>query len=207
MTSLTSRATGYSLVLPSPWKRIPLVGATKATVRKILDEAFAGLPRDSIAPYRQEIEQRLAKAISQARQTGGKDLYLPIGMKRDSVISASFVVSDFPLEFPEGADPDGLAAALASAETSQEQRARKVTVANVPAVRMERTAGANPEQGIEFGSRRVIYIISIPGNTKTWMSIAFSTLGAGDPDDDFAILLVQLFDAIVSTMRWKFADE
>jgi hypothetical protein len=199
----TRRATGYSLVLPSPWKRIPLIGSTKATIRKVLDEAFASLPRDTIAPYRQEIEQRLAKAVSQARQTGGRDLYLPIGPKNDSVISASFVVSDFPLQFPPDADPDGLAAALASAEEGSE----KVTVAGVPGIRMERAAGPDPGAGIEFGSRRVIYIISTPGNRATWMSISFSTLGAGDPDDAFAKLLVQLFDAIVSTLRWKFADE
>jgi hypothetical protein len=203
LTALARRATGYSLVLPSPWKRIPLIGSTKATIRKVLDEAFAGLPRDSVAPYRLEVEQRLAKAVTQARQTGGKDLYLPIGPKRDSVISASFVVSDFPLAFPADADPDGLAATLAAAEAGSQ----KVTVANGPAVRMERAAGPNIEAGIEFGSRRVIYLVSTPGSPATWMSIAFSTLGAGDPDDGFAKLLVQLFDAIVSTLRWKFADE
>ena len=203
MTALARRAIGYSLVLPSPWKRIPLVGSTKAAIRKVLDEAFASLPRDTVAPYRLEVEQRLTKAIAQARQTGGKDLYLPIGPKRDSVISASFVVSDFPLAFPAGADPDGLAAMLAAAE----EGSRKVTVADGPAVRMERTAGPNLEAGIEFGSRRVVYIISTPGSPATWMSVAFSTLGAGDPDDEFAKLLVQLFDAIVSTLRWKFADE
>jgi hypothetical protein len=32
---------------------------------------------------------------------------------------------------------------------------------------------------------------------------AFSTFGGGDPDDGFAGLLVELFDAIISTFRWK----
>jgi hypothetical protein len=32
--------------------------------------------------------------------------------------------------------------------------------------------------------------------------VAFSTLGGGDPDDQYAKILVELFDAIMSTFRW-----
>lgn len=196
------RATGYTLVLPSPWRRIPLIGGTKSAIRKILDEAFAGLPRDAVAPYRREVEQRIAQAVTQARRTGGTELYLPVAPKRDSILAASFVASEYSMEIPPSADPGELVSALAASQ----QDGQKVTVAESPAVRLEHTAEANPAAGIDFGSRRVSYLIYIPGNREVWLSMAFSTLGAGDPDDEFAKLQVTLFDAIVSTLRWVVAD-
>ena len=42
----------------------------------------------------------------------------------------------------------------------------------------------------------------IPGEGGRWLLFAFSTLGAGDPDDQVARMLVQLFDAMMSTFRW-----
>jgi hypothetical protein len=39
----------------------------------------------------------------------------------------------------------------------------------------------------------------MPGD---WLIIAFSTLGDGRPEGPFTRLLVELFDAIVSTFRW-----
>jgi hypothetical protein len=31
----------------------------------------------------------------------------------------------------------------------------------------------------------------------------FSTLGSGDPDGEYAKILVELFDAMMSTFRWS----
>jgi hypothetical protein len=192
------KATGYSLVLPPPWRRIPLRGGTKTAIRKILDDAFRGLPRDRIAPYRRQAEEQLAQVVSQARKAGGTELYLPVGLRGGNMITASFVVAELPLDFPAGADPAMVAAALADVEPGTET----ITVSGAPGTRFERCAGADPAAGADFGSRRVDYLLSIPGNPTRWLSFAFSTLGGGDPDDDFAKLLVKLFDAIMSTLRW-----
>jgi hypothetical protein len=35
--------------------------------------------------------------------------------------------------------------------------------------------------------------------------VTFSTIGQGRPTDDLADLLVELFDAIMSTFRWRAA--
>jgi hypothetical protein len=191
-------ATGYSLVLPSPWRRIPLRGGTQAAIKGILDEVFRGLPRDKLAPYKYEIKQWLNRAAVTARQGGGTELYLPVGLKEDSLISASFVVAEFPLESPGQADPAVVAAELAAAE----EGAQEVTVRGAPGVRTERTAEADPGAGVEYASRCVTYLVNVPGSPSRWLSIAFSTLGAGNPDDDFAQLLVQLFDAIMLTFQW-----
>lgn len=40
-----------------------------------------------------------------------------------------------------------------------------------------------------------------------WLVFAFSALGAGDPGDEFAHLLVGLFDAIMSTFTWTWTQE
>jgi hypothetical protein len=48
----------------------------------------------------------------------------------------------------------------------------------------------------------VDYAVPVPGAAARWLLVAFSTLGAGDPDDQVARMLVQLFDAMMSTFRW-----
>ena len=77
-----------------------------------------------------------------------------------------------------------------------------MTVDGVTGARSERSAGPDPDQGIEYGSRRVDYMVPMPGADGRWLLLAFSTLGAGDPGDQVARMLVQLFDAMMSTFRW-----
>ncbi|MGH3816471.1 MAG: hypothetical protein ACRDRE_01680, partial [Pseudonocardiaceae bacterium] len=59
------------------------------------------------------------------------------------------------------------------------------------------------EPGVEHASRRVDYLLPVPADPDRWVIVSFSTLGAGDPTDDFAQLLVELFDAIMTTFRWR----
>ena len=77
-----------------------------------------------------------------------------------------------------------------------------VNVDGVTAARSEQAAPPDPARGIEYGSRRVDYVVPVPGAPDRWLLAGFSTLGAGDPDDGLARMLVQLFDAIMSTFRW-----
>ena len=64
-------------------------------------------------------------------------------------------------------------------------------------------AAADVEQGVEYASRRVDYVLPVPTDLDRWVVVSFSTLGAGDPTDEFAQLLVELFDAIMTTFRWR----
>jgi hypothetical protein len=61
-----------------------------------------------------------------------------------------------------------------------------VTVDGVKGARSEHCPGPDPDQGIEYGSRRVDYAVPVPGSAGRWLLVAFSTLGAGDPDDQVA---------------------
>jgi hypothetical protein len=49
----------------------------------------------------------------------------------------------------------------------------------------------------------VDYTFPIPGDSRRWLAVTFSTPGAGDPGDQVAEALVELFDAIMTTFRWR----
>jgi hypothetical protein len=193
---------GYAIVMPPGWEQIPLRQGTDAAVKKILDNAFGrlgpDLPRDRVTPYRKELERRLGRVISQARNNGGFCLYLPVEHMHQAPIAASFVVSQGSL----GSDQQIAPAAIMSELISGLEGAEQVTVDGVPAARIERVAPPEPETEIEQGSRRVDYVIPVPGQHDEWLVVAFSTLGGGDPEDEYAILQAELFDAIMATFRW-----
>ena len=201
--------TGYSLVLPVGWRRVPIQHGTRTAIRSIVDEVLRrypkDLPRDKMTPYRIELERRLSDLARRARATGGVDLYLPIEYTHGVTITASFVVSQVTLPVPEQDSAEQVAAdsaQLVAYLTSEEGNASPVLVGGAAAARTESVAPADPAEQIPLGSRRVDYVIPLPGHPTRWMLAAFSTIGDGDPEGQFAKLLVQLFDAIMLTFRW-----
>ena len=201
-----SRAAGYQIVLPPGWQRIPARRGTDEKIRQILDRAIgalpAGVPQDRLAAYRKEAEQRLRTAVGQARSKGALDVFLPVAPRGGVHIPASFVVSEGSLGAADPADPMQIVAYLAT--TGDEHQ--PVTVGGTAGVRVEHTAGPEASQQVEYGSRRVDYIVPVPGEQDRWLVIAFSTFGSGDPDDHVSSLLVELFDAMMATFRWTRAE-
>ena len=214
--------TGYSLVLPPGWRRIPVQHGTKAAIRGIVDEVLRrypeDMPRDKMTPYRIEIDRQLSDLARRARSVGGVDLYLPIEYVHGVTITASFLVSQVTLPVPEteteteteSADQVAAASAelvgyLTSGEgkASGEGNALTVSVDGREAARTESVAPPDPGERMPYGSRRVDYVIPLPGHPTRWMLAAFSTIGDGDPEGNFAKLLVELFDAIMLTFHWN----
>jgi len=193
---------GYTLVLPPGWERIPARQGADDAIKAILDAKFKelppDLPRDKLAPYRAEIEGKLRKAAAQARKNGAIDLYLPVQLRNGLPVPASFVVSEGAIPTAGVAEPDQIVGAL----VAESADGTPVTVDGVTGARSERSSGPDPDQDIEYGSRRVDYMVPVPGEAGRWLLFAFSTLGAGDPGDEVARMLVQLFDAMMSTFRW-----
>jgi len=194
---------GYTIVLPPAWRKIPVRQHTDQAIRGIVDQAFSNLPthvpQDKVAPYRKELEHQLTSAARQARRSGAVDLYLPVELMHGAPIAASFIVSEGSLASVTDIGPEMIISYMASGRDDN----RVVTVDGAIGVRMERTARPDPSKGIEHGSRRVDYVISVPAEADRWVVVAFSTLGWGDPDDQYAKVLVELFDAIMSTFRWR----
>jgi hypothetical protein len=195
-------ATGYTLVLPAGWRRIPARHGTDQAIRDILDEVFGrlskNLPRDKVYPYRAEFERRLTGMVAEARKKAALDLYLPVENIHGTPVPASFIVSQGPLGGAESLEPAHILAYLAS----ERENASTVDVDGAMGVRMEQTAPPDEAQEFKVGSRRVDYVLSVPGVANQWLIVAFSTVGSGDPDGEFARVLVELFDAMMSTFRW-----
>jgi hypothetical protein len=194
--------TGYRVVLPPGWQRIPARQGTNAAIRDILDMNFGALPhelpRDKLFTYRKDLERRLISMISQARQKGALDVYLPVAPRGEIHVPASFLVSEGSLGAVSPVDPALITTYLAAADDKH----KPVTIDGADGVRIDHTAPPEPARDIDYGSRRVDYIVPVPGDADRWLVIAFSTIGGGDPKDEFAGLLVELFDAIMATFRW-----
>lgn len=203
-------ATGYALVLPPAWRRIPVQRGTRPAIRGVVDEVLrrvsAGVSRDSLTPVRIELERQLSEMAKQARSAGGIDLYLPVEYTHGVTITASFVVSQVTLPGPPGELPGAGQADTAQFVaylTSAEGDASPIEVAGAAAARKESVAAADPADQIAYGSRRVDYMLPVPGQPRGLLVVAFSTIGDGNPDGKFAKLMVELFDAIMTTFRWS----
>jgi hypothetical protein len=196
-----SAIAGYTIVLPPGWCRIPVRQGSAKAIRGLLDDVLSAVPanvsRDRVAQYRVELEGRLKKMVADARAKGGVDLYLPVVPVHGVPVGASFLVSEGTIPARD-ADPARLVAHLASAGDG-----KPVTVDGSPAARTEHVAPAEAAAELDSGTTRVDYIISVPGAPDRWLLVAFSTFGAGTPGDEFSGVLVQLFDAIMSTFRWS----
>ncbi|MGH3874368.1 MAG: hypothetical protein ACRDSR_23185 [Pseudonocardiaceae bacterium] len=188
-----SAPTGYTVVLPPGWSRIPLRRGTEQTITRILDRSFAGLARDRVATLRHELRGRLRELAERAREHGGLDLYVPTERMHGVTAAASFVVAEMSLDSAQQGDPARLAAQL----LADDAHTTAVDVAATVATRAEYLVAADAERG--DGSRRVDYVLAVPGDLGRWVVVSFSTLGSGD----LAQLLVELFDAVMTTFRWR----
>jgi hypothetical protein len=201
---------GYTLVLPAGWRRIPVQHGSKAAVRAILDEVFARYPdgtsRDEVIRHRVQLEGRLTDMVRRARSSGGIDLYLPVEYVHGTAVPASFVVSRVALGEPgdgRPADPAQVLAHFVAGAGNTAANAAPAEVDGVACARTETVAAPDPGQDVPLASRRADYVVPLPGQPGQWLIITFSTVGDGDPDGDFAKLLVELFDAIMVTFRWS----
>ena len=193
--------TGYSVVLPPGWRRIPIQQGTPAAVRDIADEVLGRRPQrispDHVAPYRAQIERRLSELAKQARAGGGVDLYLPIAPVHGTPVPASFIVSQGAPFAAEVVDPGQVAGYLAASGD-----ASAAMVDGSRGARIESTGPAETASRIHTGSRRVDYVLPVPGHLGRWLIVTFATPGEFSGRITVAGLLVRLFDSIMLTFRW-----
>ncbi|MFH8894889.1 hypothetical protein ACH4HG_00565 [Streptomyces coeruleorubidus] len=207
LTDLGKAPVGYSLILPPGWVGIPLRDrkATDSAVRRIVDKACEELPsnfpRDKVTPYRLEIERRLRKGVAQAQTGSGLDLYLPLYERGRVPLGASFVVAE--MTGPRNSPADAKSILALMVEGPENDHCESVEVAESPAVRRDVMVGGDLQEDAELASRRVDYVIPVPQDPKRWVIVSFSTVGAGDPEDEIAEATTELFDAIMTTFRWR----
>ncbi|WP_326694265.1 MULTISPECIES: hypothetical protein [unclassified Streptomyces] len=189
----------YHLVLPPGWAQIPLRYGTDNAVRRIVDHTFENLPRDEVFSYRRDLEATLGRRVREAQNADGLDLYLPVELMHGISVPASILISETRIPGDNGPDPHEVALFLASSGDDLET----VDLDGVPSVRTERTAPADAGREVEFPSRQVNYQVPVPQAPGRWLTIAFSTVGSEDADGDLSLLLVDLFDAVMTTFRWS----
>ncbi|KUN26096.1 hypothetical protein AQJ23_12950 [Streptomyces antibioticus] len=193
----------YELILPPGWVRIPLREGTQEALEKILfshmEQVPEGIPRDDAMRFRLDMRRQLEKQARAARRNGGLDLYLPVRPRGGIFLMASFVVAEMPIGQDHGVPPEAVLAQLVD-DGVPGGAATKVDVAGAPALRRDYSRAL--DEG-ELLTRRVDYVIPVANAPGHWISINFSTPGDGDVDSEFTDVLVELFDAVVSTFRWS----
>ena len=82
---------------------------------------------------------------------------------------------------------------------------RLVDIDGQPALREEDIEEPDTETDplATHAGRRVTYTVSAPDDSRGWVVFSFVTLGDGDPKGALADLLVDLFDAQLTTLRWR----
>lgn len=195
---------GYQLALPPPWRRIPLDQTAEETIRRIVDDVAARhtpkeVSPDEVGPKKRELVRELMEQVTRARDTGGVDLYLPLEQIRGYSVQASFVVSRVVPDATLTTDeiPGVMASLLRDAETRPE------SVADTVWVRRARLVPAVDD--VPVGSVRIEYFTAVPGQARHWILVSFSSAGAPilGPDGE-TNMLVELFDAIMTTWRWQY---
>ncbi len=196
------QASGYSLVVPPGWSRIPLRHGTTAAIREIADQVLAATPaegsKDHAAQLHDQITRRLTELAEQARPLGGVDLYLPLSPVHGAAIPAAFIVCEGRPPAAGIVDPGHVADHLADAIPG----ASPVTVDGCAGARLQSSASAETILGIAAASRRVDYLLPVPGHSGQWLIVTFAVSVDGDPRGAFADLLVELFDSVMLTFRW-----
>jgi len=190
---------GYALVLPPGWRRIPVRSDSAPAIDRIVDEAFAAFSRDAAATRRRGLREALQAQVDRARRAGGLDLYIPVTPMHGHVIPASFLVAE---THRGGTETEAVLAILAA----ENPGASVLTVDGAPAVRFERevTAPLDADEPESLAtSRRVEYSIAVPGDPGRWVTVGYSVLATVAPDAEITALLVDLFDAVMSTFRWR----
>lgn len=194
---------GYTLVLPPPWKRINLGPDRRDDVRRVMDQAMAQAPKeippDQLAPTRRRLEADLNEQLDRAVEGGGVDFYFPVTAVHGVHLNASFVVSSV---VPDAvADTDMVPGTLAELVRGG---AEAVTVQDTVWARTESVAetdGSAAPAGVR--ARQVDYFTAVPGDGRRWVLVSCSVIGDGDPDSTPTGLVVELFDAMMSTWRWQ----
>ncbi|MDP9821381.1 hypothetical protein [Nocardioides massiliensis] len=197
--------TTYSLVLPFPWKRLPVEDPAEAhaAARAFARHATRLAPPD-VAPDERtrvvvELEGRLRGWLDQLRDSGTVDLYLPAAPLGGVSLNASFVVASVI--------PNATADASWVGPVHQALRAEGATEVLIDGhawTRTDETIRSDGEVLIEAGlpARRISYTTAVPGDERRWAMVTATVIGDGDPTSDQTGLVVELFDAIMSTWRW-----
>ena len=190
--------TGYDLLLPPGWLRVPL-DRTRARrfVRYLVAARAAGQPSDSVAPVRMALEREVLASVDRAADAGVRDLFLLSEQRHGLPVAASLTVTEVPVA--AATESGDLAGRLGESGTET----TSVTLPCGPAVRMERVTAPGPvapepgDTAPPVPSVVVEYVVAVPG-PGPYLLLTFSS-----PTLQVREAMVALFDALAGTLRWR----
>lgn len=191
-----SSVAGYDFVLPPGWWAIPTDPAgARASIRELADAKLAGLPRDTAPKLRAELEGRLHRVVANALDVGAVDVFLTVDMLEGFPATASCLVVVIPGE--RAVPLDEIRARMADGADEDDV----VELAGAPALRFRRRRTPPPDDPEELPTVVVEHVLPVPG---THSHVAFVWSAQAEPIADAFVLL---FDAIASTVTWRWTDE
>jgi hypothetical protein len=197
----------YSIVQIPGWETLSLHPRDHGALERRLDELAHGsvpaeVPRDTATPFRMEVRKELARVVEQAQAAGAGLLALPVEKVGGRAVPASYTVSEWVDPDPDDVAPLDVLNAISAGSGA---RTEIVDVDGWPALREETVESADPEAEplATHAGRRVTYTVSAPDSRRSWVIFTFITLGDGNPDGPLARQLAELFDAHLTTLRWK----
>lgn len=211
----------YEFVLPPGWVRIDLRVPYEDQVGSLLDLMVAqgGGARDDARPKLAASKQLLA-VCARAKESQVLDLVLPTQRFDGRGLNCSFGIAPFP--GVPNVDPLEAMASVAS----RDQSASLVEIEDLVALRTrgrrQKDADAFTDQveelaaevgaevlsaelrASEVWAETVRYMIGHPDRPDDWIVVDFHTTDGGTPESkEITDALVELFDAIMETMRFS----
>lgn len=198
LTTSDRRADGdsiFGLITPEDWFRIPLqsLEQREASVVSLVRRQFAGV--DDQPVLRRQAEEQLRGVAEAGADQGGVVLYLSFLQAGGIPLSASLLISRIHERF------DSLDAVAAIAGRGEVSPIRLPAAGRAARRRRSERTRETRKLGSEFQDTIVEYFVAVPGRDESLM-LTFST-----PMEPIADAMVELFDAIAGTLRWRSASE
>ena len=150
------------------------------------------------------MRRELTDQLRASREYGAVDFSFPAHDLDGVTLNASFVVSAVTPDARMGAeDTPAVLADLVR------EGAVPVAIGDTEWARRESIVESEGSQLVESGlrARKVAYTTAIPGDERRWAMVVATVIGDGNPDSDHTHLVVELFDAVMTTWRWHGLDD
>jgi hypothetical protein len=204
-----TRPTDYTLLLPPGWARLPTGPDAPAAVTRLVNRRFQSVQADKRELLRRRVRREILSMLDRAQAAGGIEVHMLVDPVRGQAVSAaclaSYVTSASPGRQLTAADllPEiegaGATVSLATVGGGDAVRRFYVTEASPEPAGMDPATAINDVESMHAALPRathVDYVVPVPGSDGHLL-LSFST-ATGEVADE----LVQLFDAMATTLRW-----
>jgi hypothetical protein len=210
-----SKPIHYRLNLGDGWTRIRLDEHAEADVNAFLDTVFAAVPADAAEAGRGMIAGRLTTQIVAGRAKGGIDFYIPTP-GGGPVPALTVMASEVKIPSAAVPEPADVVARVAASNPT----ARTGVIAGMPAVRIDRSVGIDPDapqadEDEDDGDgpqpprpRHIEYVVPVAGDPDhRWLSIALTGQAGPGGDEAKVDAAISRFDQAVSELAWAEEEE